>query len=150
MSDFHATYTWQKSREAIMKHYKGLCADPFGIHINKGMLARNIVLANVVHHIVPLDIDETKATLQSNLVPLCDNCHELAHRLLSTPQGRIEYRKAFKLSVDINLCRADKNRKEQPFFSKEKCYSVRDKYFCVRCNKLKDRPCPTCKNYTGK
>jgi hypothetical protein len=45
MSSVHNSYTWQKARDVVMKHHKGLCADPFGIHTKKGMLANNIVFA---------------------------------------------------------------------------------------------------------
>ena len=146
MSDFHNTYEWQKARDVAMKRHQGLCADPFGVHINKGMIARNIVFANVIHHIVPVDVDITKAKDIGNLVPLCDTCHELAHKLLATPIGRIEYRKAFNLSTDTNICKRDETAEKQAFFTKQKCYKVDDKVFCVRCNKLKDVPCPLCAN----
>lgn len=144
MSDFHNTYEWQKARDVIRKRYNNQCADPFGIHINKGMITNNIVFASVIHHIVPVDVDITKATNVNNLVPLCPKCHELAHNLLRTPQGRIEYRKAFKLSMDTNICKRDETAKKQAFFTNDKCYRMDNKVFCVRCGKLRDHPCSIC------
>lgn len=144
MSSFHNSYIWQKARDVIMKRYNGLCADPFGLHTNKGMLARNIIIADVVHHIVPVEADLTKALSLNNLVPLCDKCHELAHKLLSTKKGRIAYRNAFKLPAHILLYTEDKTPEEQPFFTKKQCFKKGDKVFCVRCGRLRDHPCPTC------
>ena len=150
MSDFHHTPQWQRARAAVKKHYKGLCANPFGLHSFAGMITPNgqPTAANVIHHIIPVDVDISKATDIQNLIPLCNRCHERAHNLLEHlgVNGIILYRKAFNLPPDV--CLTSKEKPPQHFFSRNDCFQIdKEKFFCARCNRERTLPCPTCKTF---
>ena len=154
MSDFHHTTQWQRARAAIRKHYGGLCANPFGLHSFKGMITPRgqPTAATVIHHIVPVDIDPSKAVDINNLIPLCPKCHELAHTLLERTgiKGIIDYRKAFNLPADIPLTPKQREREQQPFFTRKDCQKLPNgRVSCARCGRERETPCPSCKTFKG-
>lgn len=59
---------WQKLRAMVLRRHP-LCADPFGVHAERG----EAVVATEVDHIVPLSRGGTNA--MDNLQPLCKSCH---------------------------------------------------------------------------
>lgn len=103
----------------------------------------NLVPATVVHHIIPLEVDPSKIVMFSNLIPLCDKCHTLAHALLSTKNGRKEYAKVF--NVNEYYLTKKRDGEKQDFFTREECRrNAAGKVFCRRMGKYKDEPCPVC------
>lgn len=65
-------YRWQRLRRMVLAR-SPLCADPFDEHKTDG----TVVLAEDVHHIIPLSSGESSSILnrESNLMPLCHRCH---------------------------------------------------------------------------
>lgn len=123
-----------------MRKHRHICSNPFGLHSNTGMVSEgNMVKADVVHHIIPVEINTELATNLKNLIPLCEDCHELAHKLLATAKGRAEYRKIFNITTDTRLTPFDNTPTE--------CYYTDNKkVYCVRCGKERDFPCAVCKD----
>ena len=64
---------WRALAKMVVSE-QGLCADPFGVHEARG----EKVLTEEVHHIVPLELDESLAYTRSNLIGLCRSCHRRA------------------------------------------------------------------------
>lgn len=145
-SNIHNSTLWHKTSSAIRKHYGGLCANPFGLHTNKGMITPNgnLVPATVVHHIVPLEIAPDKICVVSNLIPLCEDCHRLAHILLSSVDGRTEYCRIFRLNSKQLIPRKKADKKVDSFKRVECAKNGAGLIFCGRTGKYKDRPCPVC------
>lgn len=144
MSKVHNSNKWHKVSVKIKRYYKGICANPFGLHTNKGMIADgNLVAASVIHHIIPAEIAPSKFLEFSNLIPLCDKCHELAHLLLGSIDGRKEYARTFK--VDLNLLSKNEETQTQNFFIRKECTkNAAGMIFCRRMGKYKDKPCACC------
>lgn len=66
---FYHSKDWKTVREQVMKDHGGLCVqcDMFGI-VND---------ANVVDHIIPIEVDYSKRLDITNLQPLCHQHHAL-------------------------------------------------------------------------
>ena len=64
---FYKSSAWMKARALSMVRHYGLCQDC----LNKGMIKQ----ADMVHHIKPLREFPDLALEQSNLRPLCNQCH---------------------------------------------------------------------------
>lgn len=149
MSELHNTYKWELVRAHVMRAHKGLCANPFGLHTNKGMVSPlgNYTAATVVHHIIPISYAPELAFTLSNLVPLCDDCHELAHDLLE--HNLSDYKQRFGLGDDAIQSKSQKqkeNKKVSAFFTGGKCYELEDgRWFCARCNRARNRRCSSCR-----
>lgn len=144
MSEFHTTYEWQRIRSRVMRMYGGLCANPFGVHTNIGMITPNgkPTMATVVHHIVPIEVDVSLSRDMHNLVPLCQTCHELAHELLAT--NRKAYREAFGLDAIISLTPRQSSIQPQQFFAQSLCRRVQDGWLCARTGRVMSMRCSTC------
>lgn len=146
MSELHHSNKWHKLRDAIMRRNKGMCANPFGLHMNKGMITPNgePTIATDVHHIEPVEVAPNKIYKASNLVPLCKCCHRLAHLLIET--DRQQYRKAFKLPLDVPLTISEAQKEQQDFFERKECRKLESgKWHCARMGKDVDMPCPVCR-----
>lgn len=68
---FYGTVRWQRARAAALRRDLYLCQDC--------RAAGRMVAAEMVHHIVPLEVDRSRATDLGNLVSLCDACHNRRH-----------------------------------------------------------------------
>ena len=88
----HHTHKWNKLSKRFKEAHYGLCADPFGIHSQK------VVPCAHVHHILPLEHYPQYFFYWSNLICLCEDCHNIAHRLYE--QSPSAYFAAFKKNVD--------------------------------------------------
>jgi 5-methylcytosine-specific restriction enzyme A len=65
---FYTSVVWKRERK------NKLCNDPFcEIHLKKGEL----VIAEDVHHLVPISKDWSLRLVYSNLQSLCHSCHSL-------------------------------------------------------------------------
>lgn len=149
MSELHNTYKWKLVRAHVMRAHKGLCANPFGLHTNKGMISSlgNYTAATIVHHIIPISIAPELAFTLSNLIPLCDDCHELAHDLLE--HDLREYKQRFRLDDDA-FPESRRGKKEagrlDAFFSGERCHELEGgRWFCARCGCARNHRCSGCK-----
>ena len=65
---------WHKVRRMAMAR-SPICLDPFGNHSHKTVAARE------VHHIIPIEADESLAFTLANLIPLCNSCHRIADEM---------------------------------------------------------------------
>ena len=76
-SAFEGSYAWKKKRAAILKRDGYLCVEcrRYGRHDANGLPIR----ATLVHHIVEVEDAPELALTDSNLVSLCDACHNRAH-----------------------------------------------------------------------
>lgn len=145
MSDFHHTPQWQRARAAVKRHYKGLCANPFGLHSFAGMITPNgqPTAANVIHHIIPVEIAPNLTTEATNLIPLCNDCHELAHALLRA--NIAEYRRAFKIQNNTKLTSDAKQTKDA--ITRTQCQQTPSgEWICARTNRIRDRQCACCQS----
>lgn len=158
MSKRHHSYKWELVRARVMRMHKGLCANPFGLHTNKGMVSElgNYTAATVVHHIIPISYAPELAYRISNLVPLCNDCHELAHTLFECDKP--EYRRCFGLDDSITLCKStdftgtqtqeleEKREERQSFFTGERCHPLASGggWFCARQGRNRAEPCASC------
>lgn len=68
------TARWRSIRDWAMGMMP-LCPDPFGDHPDR------VVPAAEVHHIVPLERDDSLAFDRDNVIPLCRRCHAKADAL---------------------------------------------------------------------
>jgi 5-methylcytosine-specific restriction endonuclease McrA len=73
-SSIYNSKRWKTLRSKMMA-IQPICPDPFGYHDHK------IVASLEVHHVVPLEVDPSKAFIEDNLVPLCRSCHASADAL---------------------------------------------------------------------
>lgn len=64
--------TWRRLRRMVLNRHP-LCADPFGIHKERGV----VVAAVEVDHIIPLKAGGDNR--MNNLRPLCRMCHARRH-----------------------------------------------------------------------
>lgn len=74
MSDEHHIATWQRLSKKILTQ-SPLCSDPFNWHSHTGRFAPS----ECVHHIVSPKDDYDKMFDRSNLLPLCQTCHDAIH-----------------------------------------------------------------------
>lgn len=74
-------YRWQRQRRMIL-HRNPLCADPFGVHSDNGV----VELATDVHHVIPLSSNAPTNVVHSdgNMMALCHSCHS---RITMTTDG---------------------------------------------------------------
>lgn len=80
MSDAHHSLRWTRLRNSVMRKGKFLCANPWHWH-------RDLRVATEVHHIIPVEQAPNLMYNIDNLVPLCSQCHDDAHRALRTTRG---------------------------------------------------------------
>lgn len=68
---FYKSAAWEKKRASILKRDGYLCKEckRYG----------RFVQAQTVHHIVHIEDDPSLALTNSNLVSLCNSCHNKAH-----------------------------------------------------------------------
>lgn len=64
---FYSSSEWRKMRKVVMIKAGGLCISCMDMHI--------VTNADVVDHIISVEIDYTKRLEESNLQPLCHACH---------------------------------------------------------------------------
>jgi len=73
---FYTSRAWRKCREAVLKENNYLCQ----VCLSKGLIEPAVE----VHHIKPLTpetVDDPRIALDmSNLMALCDACHDAQHR----------------------------------------------------------------------
>lgn len=71
MKDFYKTSKWKAKRERILKRDDYMCREckRYG----------KSVLAETVHHIIPLDQKPSLRLVSDNLLSLCNKCHEKMH-----------------------------------------------------------------------
>ena len=73
---FYTTTAWRKCRAAVLKEHNGLCQ----LCLSKGLIEPAVH----VHHIKPLTADTVNdpriALDRSNLMALCEECHQEQHR----------------------------------------------------------------------
>ena len=71
MENFYKKKKWEKKRNIILKRDDYLCQE-----CKKYGRAEP---ATTVHHIIPIDVDMTKALDSNNLISLCNKCHNEMH-----------------------------------------------------------------------
>ncbi len=71
----HNSVRWQRLR-AAKRASNPTCEDPFAMHESSG----RVVLADQVHHIVPIARDPSRAFDMDNLMCVCRACHERLER----------------------------------------------------------------------
>jgi 5-methylcytosine-specific restriction endonuclease McrA len=71
MAEFHKSKTWRKVREKILKRDYYLCQI-----CNRHNITRE---ANIVHHIIPIEFNKALRLRESNLISLCNYCHNACH-----------------------------------------------------------------------
>lgn len=71
----HNSARWQRLRKA-KREANPMCEDPFGTHESSG----RVVIAEQVHHVVPIVVDPSRAFDWDNLVSVCRACHERMER----------------------------------------------------------------------
>ena len=69
---FRNSKYWKIKSKDIMKQYHYQCQ--ICKHEGKDTVAKE------VHHIIPLSVDFDKRLDDSNLIPLCERCHDDVHR----------------------------------------------------------------------
>ncbi len=71
IDDFYNSLSWQRKRRAILKRDGYMCkrCRRYGKNVE----------ASVVHHIKHLDEHPELALVDSNLISLCDKCHNKEH-----------------------------------------------------------------------
>ena len=69
---FYSSKSWKQVKNIAMQHQLNLCLYCL-IKKNKGSHAE------LVHHIIELKDDKSKALDSSNLICLCDSCHKIIH-----------------------------------------------------------------------
>ena len=87
---FYSGKQWKVMRNAVATKYNGLCL--------KCLAQGKINRYNVIHHIVELREDMSKALDLNNLIPLCHGCHNDIHGNY-TESKREELR---RLLIDYN------------------------------------------------
>lgn len=81
---FYNSRSWLVTRRKSLSKYKGLCLHCFE--------QDTITFADVVDHIVPLEVDWSLRLVLSNLQPLCYKCHAV-----KTEEDKQKYKnKSFK------------------------------------------------------
>lgn len=84
---FYHTAAWKKARAAALRRDRGMCADCMArFESGAGKRPRR---AELVHHVIPLEERPDLALTLSNLVSLCQECHNKRH----PEKGRTEHRK---------------------------------------------------------
>ena len=74
MSHLHHNNAWTRLSRRFLKRHP-LCADPFGYHAKTGRYAPS----TQSHHIVHVDDAPDRMLDESNLMALCDLCHDVMH-----------------------------------------------------------------------
>ena len=76
-AEFEGSYVWRLKRAAILKRDGYLCVwcRRYNRRDKDGLPVR----ATLVHHIVEVEDAPELALVDSNLVSLCDGCHNKAH-----------------------------------------------------------------------
>lgn len=69
---FYHSGAWIKIRAMVMSRDHGLC--------QQCMVDGRVTLADVVHHRVEIKANWLLRLVLSNLVPLCNGCHQRVHR----------------------------------------------------------------------
>ena len=69
-TEFYNSNTWQLVRQDILNYYNGLC-------VYSLLVDNKIVMADMVHHIIPLKEDRTLSLNKSNLIPLSNSIHNV-------------------------------------------------------------------------
>ena len=88
MSNFYHTKQWRKVRKLVLEKYFYVCQECEGE-------------ADMVHHIVEIKDDPTLSLTFSNLLPLCNSCHNKIHdRMNGTLRAPIEQTNDDGLSGD--------------------------------------------------
>ena len=84
---FEGSYVWKQKRAAILKRDDYLCVEcrRYGRHDENGMPVK----AALVHHIIEFEDAPELALTDSNLVSLCEGCHNRAHPDRSTRRRRV-------------------------------------------------------------
>ena len=79
LHSFYNSKEWKRVRLVVLAHYHNLC--------KHCMSNSKMTKADVVDHIVPIEIDYSKRLELSNLQPLCHACHNK-----KTAEDRRKYR----------------------------------------------------------
>lgn len=77
-SNFYNSHLWRKVRKQVMNRTGGLCKQCLALDMN--------IKADVVDHIIPIEIDWNLRLRLDNLQPLCNVCHNK-----KTAQDKIKY-----------------------------------------------------------
>ena len=74
---FEGSYAWKLKREKILRRDEGLCVEcrRYGRKDRDGLPVR----ATLVHHRIEYEDAPELALVDSNLVSLCEACHNRAH-----------------------------------------------------------------------
>lgn len=78
LSAFYCTPEWRHKRKKIFKRDKGKCQRCLGKWMPKGYCV--LVKADVVHHKVAVKDDHSLALVDTNLVSICNRCHDEIER----------------------------------------------------------------------
>lgn len=81
MKKFYNFSQWIRKRQVILKRDNYLCREcsRYG----------KSTLANIVHHIIPLEEREDLALDNRNLVSLCERCHERMHNKFNNKLSKL-------------------------------------------------------------
>lgn len=77
--DVYHSINWDKVRETVKIRDKGMCR--CCLKLNK------IEPMYLVHHIIPIEDNKSKAYDTNNLISLCDMCHRLVHKTYNASEN---------------------------------------------------------------
>ncbi|HDR7324514.1 TPA: HNH endonuclease [Bacillus toyonensis] len=85
---FYTSKPWRVTRARIKDRDNGLCQLCWSENKVKPM--------NTVHHIIPLEENERLALIRSNLISLCEKCHQKVHNLYDVRTEKFNIQKKLR------------------------------------------------------
>lgn len=81
---FYESNAWKKCRRLALIRDNYLCQDC--------LERKQITKADMVHHVIELKDDKTKALDLNNLRSLCNSCHEKHHNRRGQPKRKVSHK----------------------------------------------------------
>lgn len=85
---FYTSKSWRSTRARIKDRDNGLCQLCWSENKVKPM--------NTVHHIIPLEENDQLALVRSNLISLCEKCHQKVHKLYNVRTEKFNVQKKLR------------------------------------------------------
>ena len=76
---FYTSTPWLKTRAVALRRDNGLC--------QHCLRYGNVTLAEMVHHIIAIKVDWSLRLVLSNLISLCNECHQREERKIRLGKG---------------------------------------------------------------